>query len=90
MQNFRLHPLGEPKHVDGPVNAGLRRLNRIVLVVHWRSGTRQIVDFAHFDIQGEAHVVPDQVKAGMLEEVMDIAASARKEIIHAYDFVAPL
>jgi hypothetical protein len=49
------------------MNGSLRRLDRIALVVHWRRGAGQVVDLIDLDVKGKCHVVPDQLKARMLE-----------------------
>src|SRR6476659_3700883 len=44
LQDFCLHPLGKPQHVDGAMHAGFGRLHWIVLIVDGRSWTGKIVD----------------------------------------------
>ena len=58
LQDARVNALGEAEHVDGAVDARLRRLHRIVLVVDRRGRTGEVVDAVNLDIEREADVVP--------------------------------
>jgi hypothetical protein len=80
--------LGEPQHVNGPLHAGLRRLHGVVLVVDGRGRASQIVDLIDFDVEGERHVVPDQLEALVPDQMVDVRLGAGEEIVDADDVVA--
>jgi len=63
LDNATLKPLSEAKHVDRAVDGRLGRLHRIVLVVNWRGGTSQIVDFIGLDVQRKGHIVAQKIEA---------------------------
>src|SRR5215471_15129610 len=46
-----LDTFGESKHIDCAVDAGLRRLYRIPLIVNGGGGTREIEDLVDFDVE---------------------------------------
>ena len=86
LQNFRFHPLGEAKHVDRAVHARLCRLHRIVLIVDGRSWTGEIVDLVDLKIDRECHIVANELKAFVIEQMLDVATHASEEIVEANDF----
>ena len=88
LENFRTQALGEAQHVDCAVHARLRRLHRVVLVVHRRCRAGKIVDFVDFDIERKRHVVPHQLEALFADEVRDVALRTGEEVVDA-DHVAP-
>ena len=57
LEDLGADALGEAEHVDGAMHAGLGRLHGVVLVMHRRSGTREIVDLVDLDIEREGDVV---------------------------------
>jgi hypothetical protein len=67
------------------VDAGLRRLHRIVLVVNGRSWASKIIDLVDLDIEREGYVVPNDLEAMVIEQMIDIALRAGEEIVDAYD-----
>ena len=71
------------------MHAGFCRLYRVVLVMYWRSGAREIVNFVHLNIQRECNVMPHQFKIILIQQVSNIVLTAGKEIIHTND-VMPL
>jgi hypothetical protein len=71
------------------VHAGLDGLNRVVLVMDRRSGTGQVVDLVHLDIQGEIDVMPKQLESAMVEQVRDPVPGGRVKIVHTQDFMPP-
>jgi len=48
----------------------------------------EIEDLVHLHIQRKGHVVADELEAGMVVEMLDVALAAREEVVHAQDFVA--
>ena len=84
-----LQALGETQHVDGAVNARLRRLNWIVLVVHGRSRAREIVDLINLDIEREGHVVAQEFEVRRaVQQMRDVALAAREQIVGADNIIA--
>jgi len=73
---------------DGAVHARLGGLHRIELIMHRRGRTGQIVDLVHFDIQRKSDVVPHQLEARVLEQVLDVGLAAGEEIVDA-QYVVP-
>jgi hypothetical protein len=61
-----------------------------VLIVDWRSGAREIVDFIHLDEEGEGHVVAHELEPGVTMEMLDVALGAREQIVDAKHFVTLL
>src|SRR3989344_4230558 len=87
LEGLRLHALGEPEHVDRAVHAGLGRLHRIELVVDRRSRAGQVVDLVHLDVERERHVVAQQLKMRITDEMGDVVLGAGEEIVHAQHVV---
>ena len=83
LEDLCLHALGEPKHVDGAMDAGLGGLDRVELVVDRGGRTGQIVDLVHFDIERESHVVTHHLKSGIADQVRDVAPAAGEIVVHA-------
>ena len=73
-----------------PVDADLRGLHRIELVVNGRSRASEIEDFIDLDIEGETDVVAHQLKQRIREQAMHVAPRAGVEIINTQHFVAAL
>jgi hypothetical protein len=57
-----------------------------VVVVDRRCGTRQIVNFVHFDVQWKGYIVPYHLEIFMVKELFDVSSDAGKEIIDAHDY----
>ena len=85
LQNFRFHPLGEAQHVDRAVHARLGCLHRIVLIVDGRSRTGEIVDLVDLKIDRECHIVANELKAFVIEQMLDVATHASEEIVETND-----
>lgn len=90
LQDLELQPLGEPEHVDGADDAGLGRLHRILLVMDGRGRTGEVEDLIHLDEQRMRDVVTQKLEAFVVEEMRDVAARAREEIIDAENLAARL
>ena len=78
-----LYPLGQSQHVDGPHDAGLDGLDRVVLVVDGRGRTGQVVDPVHLQKDRLGDVVADQLECGVVQEMDDIPLAPGKEIVEA-------
>ena len=87
LQDFCPYSLGQPKHVYRTVDAGLGRLNGIILVVHGTGRTSQIEDFIDFQIKRKSYVVPDDLELGTAEESTEVVLATSVEVIHAQHFM---
>ena len=85
LENFCPQTLRKPQHVDGAVDARLCRLHWIVLVVNGRSRAGEVIDLIDFDVERERHIVTNQLKAMVIEQMIDVASRAGEEVIDAYD-----
>jgi hypothetical protein len=83
----RLHPLCQTQHVDGSHDAGLRGLDRVVLVMDRRGGAGHVVDLVHFQENRFDDVVPDQLEAVVVKEMTNVLLVAGKEVVKADDIV---
>ena len=77
----------ESKHVDRAVHTRLGGLNRIMLVMHRRGRARQIENPVHFDVERRRDVVTQELEPLEVEQLVQIAAAARKEVVDAQHFV---
>ena len=62
--------LARPSMLIDPVHGGLGRLHGVALVVHRRGRARQVVDLIHLDVERDRHVVPHQLEARIVEQVV--------------------
>jgi hypothetical protein len=85
LQDLCAQAFGETEHVNGPVHARLRGLHGIVLVMHWRSGTSQIVNFINFHVERKSHVMAQQLEMFVIAQMFDIALRAGEKIVNAED-----
>ncbi len=88
LQDTCAAPLGHAQYVDGAHDGGLDRLDRVVLIVTGRRGTRQIVDHVNFEIDWYRDVVPNQFEVGPPQKVRHVGFLAGEEIVQADDVVA--
>jgi hypothetical protein len=65
----------------------LGRLHRIELVVNRRSRASEIVNFVDLDIKRESHVVPNQFKIRIPNQVCDVVFATGKEIVNAQNVI---
>ena len=63
LENLGPKTLGQTEHIDGAVDAGLRGLYGIMLIMHRRCRTGEIVDLIHFHIERKGHIVPHDLEA---------------------------
>ena len=89
MEDLAAQALGQPEHVDGAMHAGLGRLNRVVLVMHGRGRTGEIVDFVDLDIERKGHVVAHELEPWVAVQVVDVALRAGEQVVEA-DHLVPL
>jgi hypothetical protein len=71
LQDLCPGPLGQAQHVDHAVHRCLGRLDRIMLVMHRRSGTGEVVDLVHLDMQRKRDVVADRLEIGLRKKRRD-------------------
>ena len=86
LEDFSSQSFSQSQHIDRAVDAGFGGLHGIVLIVDRRCGTRQIVNFVHFDIQRKGNIVPDHLEIFMVKELFDISTDASKEIVDTHDY----
>jgi hypothetical protein len=65
--------------------AGLGGLHGVVLVMDGRGRTGQIVDLIDLEIDWEGHIVPDEFKMFLFEQMFDVAARTGEKIVEAND-----
>ena len=85
LENLSLQALVKTQHIDCPVYAGLRRLHRVMLLMNWRSRTREIVNLVNFHIEREGDIVSDHFEVLVIEQVFDISTRASIEIVDTDD-----
>ena len=90
LQDRDAKALGEAEHVQRPEKTRLRGLDRIVLVVHRRRGTGEIVNLVHFDLQRCTDVVPDHFEIPELLQMQNVLTFAGKEVVDTEYGVAAL
>ena len=86
-QDAGLDPFGQPQHVEGPQDVGLDGLDRVVLIVHRRGRTGQVIDLVHLQHDGVHHVVADQLQPGVVPQVQQVLFGTGKIIVQAQDFM---
>src|SRR5262245_56244249 len=90
LQDFGAQALRQSQHVDGAVHTGLGRLHRIVLIMNGGGGAGQVVDLIGLEIERKRHIVPDNLKAMMIEHALDVTTCPGEIIIDADDIGALL
>ena len=83
-----LHPLGQPQRVDGAHDAGLDRLDRVVLVMNGGCRTGQVVDLIDFEVDRVDDVVTDAFKMGISQQMADVVLAAGVKIIEAKELLS--
>ena len=76
------------EHIDRAHHVCLDRLDRVVLVMNRRCGTRQIVDLIDLKQYRLRHVMADEFKSVVVQEFGDILLASGKKIVEADDFAA--
>src|SRR5712691_12633603 len=85
LKNSRLRSLGQPKHVDCAMYAGLGGLHRIKLVVDWRSWASKVENTFDLDVEWKGDIVSHQLEIWIADQVCDIGLAASVKIIYAKD-----
>jgi hypothetical protein len=67
---------------------GLRGFDRIELIVRGGGWAREIVDLINLELERVTHIMPDELKTGVPDEVLDVALSAGEKVIEAENFVS--
>jgi hypothetical protein len=67
------------------VNACLRGLHGVVLVVNGRRWAGKVVDLVDLDIERKRDVVPHELEVMVIEQMLDITSRSGKEIVDTYD-----
>ena len=88
LEELGLEPLGQPKHVDRAMHAGLGGLHRVVLVVDRRGWAGQVVDLVHFHVQREGHIMAHQLEVRILEQMQNVVLGAGEEVVQTEHVVA--
>src|SRR6185369_17094888 len=88
LENARPHTLRETKHIDRAHHVRLHSLHRVVLVVHRRSRTREVIDLIDFEEYRLGDVVTQQLEALIVEQVKNVFAPAGEEVVEAEHLVA--
>jgi hypothetical protein len=89
-QDARVDPLGEAQHVDRAHHAGLDGLDRIVLVMDRRGGTRQMKNAIDLEQDRLDEIVAHQLEIAAGDQMADVGALAAEKIVQADDFVPVL
>jgi hypothetical protein len=74
--------------VDRAVDADLRGLHWVKLIVYGRSRASQIEDLVNLDVQRETNVVPGELKSRIRQQMMHVVSSACVEVIDTQHFIA--
>jgi hypothetical protein len=80
--------LGQSQTMHRSEKGGLRGFDRIELIVRRGGRAREIVDLIHLELEGVTHIMPDKLKTGVPDEVLDVAFSAGEKVIQAENFVS--
>jgi hypothetical protein len=88
LENAGLGPLSETKHIDRPMDAGFRGLDRIELVVNRGCRTGEVVNLVNLDVERKRDVVSPQLEVRMAEQVRDVVLRAGEKIVNTEHVVA--
>ena len=58
------------------------------LIVHWTGRAREVIDLIGLQVQGEADVMTDNLKIGVIQQMDNISLLSREKVVDAYDFIA--
>jgi len=89
-QDARVDPLGQAQHVDRAHHAGLDGLDRIVLVMDRRGGTRQMENTIDLEQDRLDDIVTHQLEIAAVDQMADVGALAAEKVVQADDFVPVL
>src|SRR6185312_765798 len=83
LKNASSHSLCQSQHVDHAHHTGLHRFHRVVLIVDWRSRTREVIDLIDLEKNRLDNVVAKQLKARIIEQRQNILAPSREKVVEA-------
>ena len=81
MEDTCFYPLGEAERVNGSHDRGLGGFDRVVLVVWWRRWAGEVVDLIDFEFERVDHIVTNQFKVRICQQVTDITLKASEEVV---------
>ena len=87
VEHARLRLQRELEHVHRPEHRTLRRLDGVLLVVDWRSGAGEVVDFVELPPERLRHVVEDEREALVAQELVDVLLRSREEVVESRNLV---
>ena len=87
LEHLAAQTLGKPKYIDRTMNGRFGGLDRIVLIVHRRCRTGQVVNLVHFHIERESHVVTHELKARMIVELINVSLATGEQIVSTQHIV---
>jgi hypothetical protein len=88
LEYARADALGEAEHVDHAHHVGLDRLDGVVLIVDGRGRAGEVVDLIDLQQDRLDHVVANQLEGVVVEQVLDVRAPPREEVVEAEHLVA--
>jgi hypothetical protein len=81
---------GQSEQINRTVNTGLRRLNRVILVMNGRCGAGEIVYFVNFNEQWKRNVMPEQFETIVVKKVRNIGFSPGIEVIDTQNLISAI
>ena len=70
------------------MNARLRCLNRIPLIMDRRRGAGEVVDLVDLDEERECNIVPQELEVRMIAEMSYVLLGPSEQIVDAEDLMA--
>lgn len=77
----------QAKAMNRPHDRGLGGFDRVVLVVRRRGWASKVVNLIDFVTKWLRHIMANQLKVWMTEQVRDVALPTREKIIEANNFI---
>jgi hypothetical protein len=78
---------GQGQHVERADHVGLDGLDRVVLVVNRGGRTGEVVDLPDREQERLAYIVTQQLEPAGVQQVADVVAPPREEVVQTDDFV---
>ena len=88
MKDLRLGLERQVQHVHHAENAGLHRLDGVVLVVDRAGRAGEVVDFVELSPERLRHIVQHEREPLVVQQLKDVVLGACKEIVEGRDLVA--
>mmetsp|Transcript_124397 Transcript_124397/g.265088 ORF Transcript_124397/g.265088 Transcript_124397/m.265088 type:complete len:301 (+) Transcript_124397:130-1032(+) len=88
LQKAGVDPLGQAEHVVRPKERHLRRLDWVELVVDGRRRASHVEDHVALGEEWLCHIMADELKSRVPDEVANIGPLAREVVVEAHDLVA--